>query len=153
LFVHKYNILLLYNSIMNQGGEQQRTTCSGGAGAAENAQNVFGGMGQQHAAVNQGNAIAMNNPVTTVSGGKIPLSEVVVPAVLVGLANRYATRKGGQQQQRQRQQQQQQRQRQQRQESRRKESRRHGGKSRRNQRQQQNERKNNTRKARKQTRK
>jgi len=59
----------------------------GGESAAENAQKVFGGMEQQHAAQGQGNLIAMSSQ----SGGKQQqqqqagnvLMDIAVPAVLV----------------------------------------------------------------------
>jgi len=74
-----------------------RKTMKGGAGAAENAINVFGGIGQQHAAAANDNTIAMKQ-----QGGKKGGSfgvDVGAPLVLTGL-NQYAksrksSKKGG----------------------------------------------------------
>ena len=65
--------------MMMQGGNpKQMAMMQGGAGAAENAINVYGNTDQQHAMVGRGNEIAYN--MSAVTGGAAPLAPMVVAA-------------------------------------------------------------------------
>jgi hypothetical protein len=66
----------------------------GGAGVAENAINVFGGIGQQHAAAANDNTIAMKQMGGRRKKGGSMFVDLGAPLVLTGL-NHYAKRRSG----------------------------------------------------------